>query len=241
MSKSDKDLESRTVANSPLQQSSFVFFPEEEKIRKKLLQNPDLTLQAAKNALEEQQKKVEKQTAFVAGCCQAAAKAAQELSLFAKSFAQKLPQSVFGIGNGEEFLLPLDLLFERIRVAEAKLNRLILGLDPFWQPDLFDASRFAFLDAVLPQANTKEKAEKAEQGGRTVRSAAQTLSGQIDAFLSTAVQPFFQKAGEAADLQKDGAGMRFAKLCALCGELQSAAGRFAGEWEQVANRLLNHQ
>ncbi len=237
MSKSDKDLESRTVAKSPLQQSSFVFFPEEEKIRKELLKNPELTLQAANNALADQQKKVEKRKAFLQGCYQTAQQTAQALSAAAVSFAQKLPQSVFGVGDGSAFLLPLDLLFEKMRAAECVFDELILKLDPFWQPDQFDPSRFAFLESILPQANVANQAERLGQNGNRVQNCAREFSEQIDSFLSTVIQPFVTKAASAADLDGEGANMRFGKLCALCGEWQSAAARFAGEWEKRSQKL----
>ncbi len=237
MSKSDKDLESRTVAKTPLQQSSFVFFPEEETIRKQLLKDPALTLQAAKTALENQQKKTEEQRTFVVACYRAAAKAAEDLSAAAKSFAQKLPQSVFGVGNGAEFLLPLDLLFERMRAGEVLFDRLILRLDPFWQPDRFDPARFAVLESVLPQANMAQKAEQAAKRGETVATAAKGLSESIESFLQTVVGPFTAQAAEAADLAHDGSNMRFGKLCALCGELQSAAARLKREWEEQADTI----
>ena len=237
MSRSDKDPESRTVANSPLQQSSFVFFPEEETIRKQLLKDPDLTLQAAGKALEDQQKKIEERKTFVKTCFQAAAKAAKDLSDAAISFAQTLPQSLFGVGEGEAFLLPLDRLFERMRAGEVVFDRLILRLDPFWQPDAFDLSRFAFLESVLPQANMAKKAEQVAKKGETIQTAAKELSRGIDLFLQTVVRPFVNRAAEAADLENNGNQMRFGKLCTLCGELESAAERFAKEWNEQAEKI----
>ena len=237
MSKSDKDLESRTVAKSPLQQSSFVFFPEEEKIRKELLKNPELTLQAANNALVDQQKKIEKWKTFLQGCYQTAQKTVKALSAAAVSFAQKLPQSVFGVGDGNAFLIPLDFLFEKTRAAEYVFNELILKLDPFWQPDRFDPSRFAFLESIMPQANVADQAKRIGKNGDRVQNCARNLSEQIDSFLSTVIHPFVTQAASAADLDGDGANMRFGKLCALCGELQSAAARFAEEWSKQLQKL----
>ena len=229
MSKSDKDIESRTVANPPLQQSSFVFFPEEKMIRKKILEHPELSIRAASAALEDQKKKLERQTAFLLSAYALGAQTGTELSALAASFTQKLPKSVFGVGEGGNFLLPLDLLFERVKACEMRLDRLILELDPFWQPDRFDPARFAFLETILPQANLQKEAEAVGAKGETIRTGARTLSERIGIFCQTAVEPFFQKAAEAADLEENGANMRFGKLGALCGELQNAAAQFARE------------
>lgn len=237
MSKSDKDLESRTVANSPLQQSSFVFFPEEKTIREQLLKEPERTLQAAETALAAQIQKLEKRKTVFADCCWAAAKTAEELSAAAKSFAQTLPQSVFGVGNGEAFLLPLDRLFERVRFAEAELDRLILKLDFLLQPDRFDPSRFSFLESVLPQANIANRAEETGKNGEALFALAKELFRRIESFLTTVIEPFAAQAAEAADLANDGKAMRFGKLCALCGELQSAAAVFILEWKEQARKI----
>lgn len=237
MSKSDKDLESRTVANPLLQQSSFVFFPEEKTIRKKILEDPERSIQAASSALEAQTAKLERQTAFLRAAYSAGAQTGQTLSALAVAFAQKLPQSVFGVGEGGDFLLPLDLLFEKIKACETKLDSLILDLDPFWQPDRFDPARFALLEALLPQANLQNKAAAAGAQGEAIRASAQGFSERIGAFCQTVIEPFFQKAAEAADWEGNGAGMRFGKLRALCGELQSAAAQFARECTAKSGEL----
>ncbi|MBE6530125.1 MAG: hypothetical protein E7680_05985 [Ruminococcaceae bacterium] len=237
MSKSDKDLESRTVANSSLQQSSFVFFPEEEKIRRQLLQNPKQTLQAAEEALLKQAKKIADWKLCLAECFKIAVAATEKLAPEAKSFAENLPQSVFGVGNGTEFLLPLDRLFECVRTTEAVLDGVILKLDPFLLPDLFDPSRFAFLESVLPQTKIATRAEEIGAKGKMICAAAKDFSARIEVFLSTVIQPFVMQAAKAANVDHDGNNMRFGTLCALCGELQSAAGVFTIEWNEQAQKI----
>lgn len=238
MSKSDKDLESRTVANSPLQQSSFVFFPEEETIRKTILEDPTRSIEAAKAALEGQREKLNLRRSYLRDIYARAAQAASALSGLAATFAQKLPQSVFGVGNGEDFIIPLDFLFEQIKEQENELDLLLLDLDPFWQPDPFDPARFAFLDSVLPQANLAKEAAETGARGEAILSGARAFSERIGLFCRDVIEPFFVKAEQAADVEHDGAGMRFGKLGALCGELQSAADRFAKECKETSGNQL---
>ena len=227
MSKFDKGSKDRTVANTPLQQSSFVFFPEEETIRRKMLENPEEFLLGAENALEAKEKKIETEAHFLKACCQTAAKAAKDLSALAGTFSQKLPQSVFGVGDGSDLLIPLDSFFETLGEYESGFEKLLLKLDRFWQPEKFDPARFAFFESVVPKANVAEKAKLLGAQGEAIRRGARALSERIDAFCQTVIKPFFAKAGEAADLNGEGRNMRFGRLRALCGELQSAADRFA--------------
>lgn len=235
MSKFDKNFESRTVANPPLQQSSFVFFPEEEEICKRMLQNPELFCRGAKDALAAQGKKLGQRRRFLRACLETSAKGVRQIAVFANDFAKTLPKSVFGVGNGEAYLLPLGILFEQMKDYENGLNKVIVKLDRLCQPDPFDPARFALLESVIPEANVKTRAEKAAGEAETIYREAMALSREIESFCQTVIEAFFSKAGDAADLEHDAANMRFGKLSALCAELENAAARFAGTWETRAN------
>ena len=208
-------------------------------MRRQMLRDPAPFLQAAQNALAGQQKKVRERAAFLQACYRTCAKAAIDLCDLAGAFAQKLPQSVFGVGNGSEFLLPLDGFFEKLRAYETGFDRLILKLDPFWQPDPFEPSRYRFLESVLPEANMAKEAEKVGAKGEAICRGAQALSEGIEALCQTVIESFFTQMGEAAGLNGNGDTMRFGRMRALCGELQSAVVRFAKTCETELAKFEN--
>ncbi len=227
MSRFDENPESRTVANSPLQQSSFVFFPEEGSIRRMIETHPDVFRDTADRALNEQDEKNQSDAGFLRARQTACAGYATELAKDAGQFAGSLPQTLFGTGDGAAYLLPVGLFFERVEQRKRRWGDILTDLDRFWETDGFDPHRFLFAAEVLRDPALAGRIRDVAERRDVIRGEAQRLSKEIGDFTETVIDAFFQRAGQAVDLNGSGAGMRFGTLIKLCGELRHAAESFA--------------
>lgn len=228
MSKSDNDRESRTVANSPLQQSSFVFFPEEEAVRRMILQAPETFRREAYAALDVQKKRLNGRKAQLAKAGKEVAGAAEEIGNEAIRFANRLPQSLFGTVNGSEWILDIGILFDRINAKSNAMARLTVSLESWREPDGFDPDRFLFAANVLNDPAVAKETEEVRQETEAVRAAAVGFAEKILTFCET-VNRFFGQVAQAADLEHDCERARFGTVRSLCGELRHTAELFAKE------------
>ena len=229
MSKFDKHFESRTVANSPLQQSSFVFYPEEELLRRAIAASPQTVREEAFAALDRRQGETDREERFVRVRAKRCAGCAETLAEDAANFAKTLPQSLFGNGNGEAFILPLGLFFERVETTKKMLCGTVPELDRFWEPLPFDPHRFRFVAEILNDAALATQTDELVRRAETNRKRAQTLSERIGDFCEKVIGEFYNRAGTAADMEHNGARLRFGALAGLCGELRNAALAFAAQ------------
>ncbi len=233
MSKSDNDRESRTVANSPLQQSSFVFFPEEEAVRRMILQAPETFRREAYAALGVQKKRLNGRKAQLAKAGKEVAGAAEQIGSDAINFANRLPQSLFGTVNGSEWIIDIGVLFDRINAKSSAMERLSVCLESWREPDGFDPDRFLFAANVLNDPAIAEATESVRQETEAVRTAAVGFGEKIASFCET-VNRFFGQVEQAADLEHDCERARFGTVRSLCGELRHTAERFAKECRATA-------
>lgn len=229
MSKFDEHFESRTGANSPLQQSSFVFFPEEELLRRAVAASPETIREEAFLKLDRHRGNLEQEERFVRKVVRRCVAIAETLASDAEQFAQTLPQSLFGAGGGDAFMLPLGLFFEQIQERSRVLSECLLDLDVFWTSVPVDFHYFLFLAELLPDEKLKEETDDLSRRFESNRIRAQRLSERIGTFRETVIDLFFERAGAASDLEHNGAGMRFGVLAGLCGELRYAAQTFAAQ------------
>lgn len=229
MSRSGNDRTSRTVANSPLQQSSFVFLPEEEAARREILKAPEVFRAEARRGLDLRREEAKGERAALAKVAETAARAAGEIGSAAVAFAGDLPQTVFGGADGSAFVLPFGILFERVREQQNVLGSLLLRLDAARAPGWFDPDRFLFVAETLGDGELRTATERARAEDDAIMAVIDRLSDGIGTFCETAVGAFYGKAADVFDLEHDGANARFGALRALCGELRHAAEQFAGK------------
>ena len=229
MSKFDEHFESRTGANSPLQQSSFVFFPEEELLRRAVAVSPETVREEAFLKLDRHRGDLEQEERYVRKVVRRCAAAADALAEDAERFAQTLPQSLFGAGDGSAFMLPLGLFFEQIEERSRDLGDALLDLDAFWTTAPVDFHYFLFLAGLLSDEKMKDETNDLSARFENNRARAQRLSERIGNFREAVIDLFFERAGAASDLEHNGAGMRFGALARLCGELRYAAQTFAAQ------------
>ena len=236
MSKFDEHFESRAVANSSLQQSSFVFFPEEELLRRAVETAPETIREEAFLKLDRHRGDIEREERFVRKILRRCAATADVLASDAEDFAQTLPKSLFGAGGGDAFMLPLGLLFEQIQEKSRVFSEALLDLDIFWTAVPVDFHYFLFLAELLPDEELKEETDDLSRRLENNRIRAQRLSERIGNFRETVIDAFFDRAGKAADLDHNGAGMRFGALAGLCGELRYAAQTFSAQCREKPKR-----
>ena len=236
MSKFDEHFESRTGANSPLQQSSFVFFPEEELLRRAVAASPETIREEAFLKLDRHRGNLEREERFVRKIARRSATTAEALADDAERFAQTLPQSLFGAGGGDAFMLPLGLFFEQIQERSRALSECLLDLDVFWTTAPVDFHYFLFLADLLSDEKLKDETRDLSVRFASNRTRAQELSKCLGIFRETVIEQFFERAGKIADLEHQGAGMRFGALAGLCGELRYAAQNFAVQCREKPKR-----
>lgn len=229
MSKFDKHFGSRTVANSPLQQSSFVFYPEEELLQKAIAAAPETVRRETLAAIGRRQGETDREERFVRVRARRCAECAEKIAEEAEAFAKTLPQSLFGVGNGEEFILPAGLFFERVETAKKVLCGIVPELDRFWGPLPFDPHRLRFVAETLRDGVLTKQTDELVERIEANRKRAQTLSEEIGDFCEKVIEVFFERAGTAADTEHNGERMRFGTLAGLCGELKYAAQTFAAK------------
>lgn len=229
MSKFDEHFESGTVANQPLQQPAFAFYPEEALLQRAIAAAPDVVRKEAFSALDRRSGRLKGEEHFLRVCAERCAAVAEDLATDAADFAKKLPQSLFGAGNGSDFVLPIGLFFERVKARETVLRTILLDLDRFWEPDPFDPHRFSFAGEILSDRTLIEAIGALSARIDESRKRAQAFSERIGVFCETVTGTFFERAASISDLDHNGAGMRFGALAGLCGELRHAAQSFAAQ------------
>lgn len=217
------------MANSPLQQSSFVFFPEEERLRANIAANPEGFRAAAKKLLAEQKEAVAAREARLRVYAATCAEIADGVGKRMETFAQTLPQSLFGSGDGGAFILPLGMLFEWLNERKTALGNVLLALSAFWETERFPTHRVETVAAVLGDETLMEEVVAAQNRRAAFFARAERLSARTAEFSESVIGSFFTEAEAAADLGNNGRQMRFGAMAKLCGEARHAAEIFSAQ------------
>lgn len=232
----DKDPEGGTAADISGRQSPFVY-PGEELIRE-LRAHPAKAVADAREALR---RSAEEWTRTAADCAEKIAEGsetAQAVGRRVSAFGDRLPGGVFGVGNGEDQLLPLGLLTEKIRQAQSALGKLGVGLYQATERLSAGIPPEAMLTAeLLENEELTEEIRRLRRMRSELLSVTDGMAEEIDRFLRGTVEAFFLRAEQAADLTHKGAEMRFSALRRLCGEFRNSADRFAAVCEGNRQKL----
>ncbi len=217
------------MANSPLQQSSFVFFPEEERLRRNIAANPEGFRAAAGKLLAEQNEAIAGREARLRVYAATCAEIADGVGKRMETFAQTLPQSLFGSGDGGAFILPLGMLFEWLNERKTALGNVLLAISTFWEEERFQTHRVETVAAVLGDEALMGEVAAAQNRQAAFFARAETLSARVAEFSEAVIGAFFTGAAEAADLDRNGRQMRFGAIAKLCGEARHAAETFSAQ------------